>query len=116
MGELVKILTVLTEGGGLDFYGRQVDGKWFFRMTMDDATPQLLLGEDPIHSESKWFSSIHECLAACVYPWNCLHPADVHPDFAQEVYKIKLAKDKKDGGRKYVTEKWIEKCGITTEE
>lgn len=116
MGELVKILTVLSEGGGLDFYGRQVDGKCSFRMTMDDATPQLLLGEDPSHSESEWFGSLRKCLSACVYPWNKFHPVHVHPDFASELYKLKLAKDKKDGGYEYVTEKWIEKCGIASKE
>ena len=113
MGELVKVLTVLSEGGGLDFYGRQVDGQWFFRMTMDDATPRLLLGEDPIHTESKWFSSLRKCLSACIYPWNSFHPVHVHPDFAREVYKLKLAKDKKEGGSEYVTEKWMRACGVS---
>ena len=116
MSELIKILTIGAEGGGLNIYGRQVDGKWFFKLIMDDSTPQLLLDEDPVHSESKWFSSLRKCMATCIYPWNCLYPLYVRPDFAQEIYKLKLSKDKKDGKNEYVTNKWMAACGLSPEE
>lgn len=111
MDQSVKVLLIATEGGGLDFYGRQVDGKWSFKMTMDDCSP-LLIDEEPIHFESQWFGSLSKCLAACKYEWNMFVPIEVHPDFAQEIYKLKLAKDKKNGGNERYADRWAEKCVI----
>lgn len=113
MVDLLKILVVLSEGGELGFYGRQVDGEWLFIISMNESTLKLILEEDPIRSESKWFGSLQECLDACVYPWNCMHPAHVHPDFSKEIYKLKIDRDKKQGEYKYVTDKWVRECGIS---
>lgn len=111
MTEPTKILSVAGEGGGLTVYGVLSNDKWKFKVVTSDHTPTLL-DEEPIYGESTWVPSLSECMAQIGYAWNYLSPTFVHPDFADEVYKLKCSMDAVRGDYPRVSGRWMEKCGL----
>lgn len=46
------------------------------------------------------------------YSWNCLSPTFVHPNFADEIYKLKCAMDVANGANARVSDRWKDECGV----
>ena len=111
MEQVQKILAVAGEGGGLNIYGVKRDGRWFFKLVTDDHTPTLV-DEEPIHQESGWFGSLAKVLSEVRWPWNCLYPIEVHPEFGAAIFKIKCRHDKKRQPDKFCTREWARLCGV----
>jgi Protein of unknown function (DUF3553) len=111
MTPISKILTVLAEGGGMDIFGIQRGGRWFFKMVSNDHTPTLL-DEDPIYRDSGWVNSLSEALSQVGWPWNAMTPKMVHPNFGAEIFGIKIAQDKicRPGERN--KSQWVRLCGV----
>ncbi|MCE1227479.1 MAG: hypothetical protein LWW87_13525 [Geobacteraceae bacterium] len=83
----VKIIEIGAEGGGISLYGwKDSDGEWRFQR---DVNENALYNEDTADLELQHSSSIVPGWQGALellsrYPWYCLHPNYVHPEFAEK--------------------------------
>jgi len=109
--DLIQPLTILrigAEGGGATIEGICLSGVWRFRMRKSDWTPALE-DEEAINVEGEWVSSLSEALALLRWPWHCLYPLEVHPQFAAQIWRLKQAKDAAEGVA-YRVDTWKRVC------
>jgi len=104
----LTILHVGAEGGGATIEGICLSGAWRFRLRKSDWTPTLE-DETAISVEGEWVSSLSEALALLRWPWHCLYPLEVHPQFAEQIRRLKQARDVEEGVA-YSVEAWKRAC------
>ena len=122
MNDLLTILDLGAEGGGLKVLGAKVENLWRFQVVrqsndwlyeLDDEpasqaqTPAL---HAPVETEPEWFDSITEALASVPWAWNSFYPIEIDPDFRSEIYALKCALDKTRDTPTNVREVWREMC------
>lgn len=82
----VKILHIAAEGGAITLYGwKDANGEWqFSRETNESALYCEDTADLPLHHFSDVAPGWHGALELLSrYPWYCLHPVYVHPEFAE---------------------------------
>jgi hypothetical protein len=83
----VKIIEIAAEGGGIALYGwKDSDGEWRFKR---DVNENALYKEDTADLELQQSSSVVPGWQGALellsrYPWYCLHPNYVHPEFVEK--------------------------------
>ena len=95
----------------MDIWGVQLGGAWSFKMESSDHTPEMI-DEAAINRETGWLRSINDAIQQVGWPWNEMRPYFVHPDFGEEVFRIKKARDKVRhyGGQNTLI--WASACGV----
>lgn len=94
-----KILEVGLEGGAVTLEGRRLPrGRWEFRIVQDWGTAWELIDEaPPARQPAPWMSSWEEALAKLDEgPWTQMLPLVVHPEFAERIVAIVLARESED--------------------
>ncbi len=115
--EVQTILEVGGEGGGLTIIGIKKYGQWMFQAATNEALLSEYFyenanenpSEDAVREPQRWVTSLSKVLSKIEYAWNCLFPIEMHPEFATEIFKLKLEQDAT--GRFYdrVKDEW-ERC------
>ncbi len=99
-----KVLEIGAEGGSITLYGsKDANGEWWFSRHTDERTMKdLLTEEDQIGLEFESFSERAKGWEGALkilsrYPWPCLYPLYVHPEFADSVmFEVKKASGEQD--------------------
>lgn len=105
------VLEVGAEGGTLSIVRqRSGHGDWKFQCLLDETTFSELLPEEFGNDEDLFKKSAHmdtfedALLRLDKYPWSCLFPLKVHPEYADSI----LREVEKRGGKEAVAE-WTER-------
>lgn len=90
MNKSETIIELLGEGGSITLHGLQVNNEWFFTLNRNELTLKESIDEDlslylSNSSYVKGFQAGIELLDQ--YPWTRLHPENIHPHFAKDLYK-----------------------------
>ncbi|TSI08307.1 PD-(D/E)XK nuclease family protein [Lysinibacillus sp. BW-2-10] len=90
MNKSETIIELLGEGGSITLHGLQVNNEWFFTLNRNELTLKESLDEDVSLYLSnsgyvKGFQAGIELLDQ--YPWTRLHPENINPHFAKDLYK-----------------------------
>lgn|GEM_PF-1237199 len=96
--DVEKILEVGLEGGSVTLEGRRrPKGRWQFRVVQDWGTAWELIDEAPARQPAPWMSSLDEALAKLDEgPWTMMLPLVVHPEFAERLVEIVVAREGED--------------------
>ncbi len=100
----VKIIAVGAEGGSITLFGwKDEKGVWYYLRETDERTLMDMMPEDDqkglcFYHNSESVTDWDEAIKLMNrYPWPCLYPLYVHPDFADQVKcELKRASDRWD--------------------
>lgn len=119
MQDGVLVIHVGAEGGDWKLVGRQTpQGSWQFQTRLNDQSYVLLDGENgpgaAIRRDSEWFDDWRlAMLAFGHYPWESLHPVEVHPGFREKVWDALTCRSSllRDAHGQRQCLKWARACG-----
>lgn len=117
IGTLRPILSVITAGGRITLKGRWIGGPWQFLREVDDQTPELI--DEPVishlsHLTDTWRGALK---LMDQYPWHCLVPTEVHPEFAKRVWQAYQRRwERSDNTQELYRDQWKVACGRRSEE
>ena len=100
----IKIIDVGAEGGGITLFGwKDEKGVWHYLRETDESTLMDMMHEDDqkglcFNSKTDSTTNWNEAIKLMYrYPWPCLYPLYVHPEFADQVKcELKRASDRWD--------------------
>jgi hypothetical protein len=111
MMSIQAVLRIAGEGGDLVIYRRNANAGVAFKLVTTDHTPELL-DEEPLTMDFGWVDSFASAIAQIRWPWHCLRPLEVHPDFGDEVYKLKCLRDAAQASPSRNAARWKKLCGV----